>query len=289
MKCVRSVLCICIQNIRKWTYDYRVWIIAALLFFVCFDNSASLGELTRFYGVRSTLWYFPFAYMSFHIKIIVTFPLVLLMCSAPFADANNLFIITRAGRTKWICGQLIYITLASAIYYLFIFACSVVTAMPYAEFSNEWGGLLPTIAYNNQITSNIVRNNFIVVSGRVLRCFTPLSACWFTFLLSWLNGTVLGFIICACNVALHRKYIGCGIAGFLIVLSGFFEQEGMGWYRYIRFSPVSWTTLDKVDVGGMTEYPSFYYCIAVYIALIVILSAFIIVHIRKSSLEKEVF
>ena len=23
--------------------------------------------------------------------------------------------------------------------------------MPYAEFSNEWGGLLPTIAYNNQI------------------------------------------------------------------------------------------------------------------------------------------
>lgn len=79
MKCVRSVLCICIQNIRKWTYDYRVWIIAALLFFVCFDNSASLGELARFYGVRSTLWYFPFAYMSFHIKIIVTFPLVLLM------------------------------------------------------------------------------------------------------------------------------------------------------------------------------------------------------------------
>ena len=257
--------------------------------FVCFDNSASLGELARFYGVRSTLWYFPFAYMSFHIKIIVTFPLVLLMCSAPFADANNLFIITRAGRTKWICGQLIYITLASAIYYLFIFACSVVTAMPYAEFSNEWGGLLPTIAYNNQITSNIVRNNFIVVSGRVLRCFTPLSACWFTFLLSWLNGTMLGLIICACNVALHRKYIGCGIAGFLIVLSGFFEQEGMGWYRYIRFSPVSWTTLDRVDVGGMTEYPSFYYCIAVYIALIVILSAFIIVHIRKSSLEKEVF
>ena len=111
----------------------------------------------------------------------------------------------------------------------------------------------------------------------------------FTFLLSWLNGTVLGLIICACNVAFHRKYIGCGIAGFLIVLSGFFEQEGMGWYRYIRFSPVSWTTLDRVDVGGMTEYPSFYYCIAVYIALIVILSAFIIVHIRNSSLEKEVF
>ena len=47
--------------------------------------------------------------------------------------------------------------------------------------------------------------------------------------------------------------------------------------------------LDRVDVGGMTEYPSFYYCIAVYIALIVILSAFIIVHIRNSSLEKEVF
>lgn len=69
----------------------------------------------------------------------------------------------------------------------------------------------------------------------------------------------------------------------------FRNNFSMGWYRYIRFSPVSWTTLDKVDVGGMTEYPSFYYCIAVYIALIVILSAFIIVHIRNSSLEKEVF
>lgn len=61
----------------------------------------------------------------------------------------------------------------------------------------------------------------------------------------------------------------------------------MGWYRYIRFSPVSWTTLDRVDVGGMTEYPSFYYCIAVYIALIVILSAFIIVHIRKAQAGKR--
>lgn len=289
MKCVKSVLNICIQNVRKWTSDYRVWVIAALLFFVCFDNAASLSELAEVYGVKSTLWYFPFAYMSFHTKLIVTLPLILLMCNAPFSDANNLFVIARAGRTKWICGQLLYIALASGIYYLFIFVCSFVTALPYAELSAEWGSLLTTIAYNGQSASYIIKSHFVVVSGRVLRCFTPLFACWFTFLLSWLNGIMLGLIICAGNVIFRKKSIGCGFAGFLIVLSGFFEQEGMGWYRYIWFSPVSWTTLDRVDVGGTTEYPSFYYCITVYLTAILILAAVIIVYIRKRSLEKEVF
>ncbi len=34
MRCVKAVLCISVQNVRKWLTDYRVWVIAALLFFV---------------------------------------------------------------------------------------------------------------------------------------------------------------------------------------------------------------------------------------------------------------
>lgn len=46
-------------------------------------------------------------------------------------------------------------------------------------------------------------------------------------------------------------------------------------------SPVSWTTLNKLDVGKLTQYPTFTYVMVVYMTAIIILSVWIIKVIEK--------
>lgn len=38
MRSVRCVLNISLQNIRKWSEDYRIWTIAVLVIILCFDS-----------------------------------------------------------------------------------------------------------------------------------------------------------------------------------------------------------------------------------------------------------
>ena len=56
--------------------------------------------------------------------------------------------------------------------------------------------------------------------------------------------------------------------------------------KYIdRISPLTWATLDGIDVGGLTVRPSFEYCISAYAVLIIVLTATIFILGRKKSLD----
>jgi len=48
--------------------------------------------------------------------------------------------------------------------------------------------------------------------------------------------------------------------GFLVILSAAVSGNEMAQW----FSPVSWTTLNKLDVGKLTQYPTFTYVMVVY-------------------------
>lgn len=56
MRSVRCVLNISLQNIRKWSEDYRIWTIAVLVIILCFDSvriitlSLRRSETVRRYG-----------------------------------------------------------------------------------------------------------------------------------------------------------------------------------------------------------------------------------------------
>ena len=37
MSFIKTTICICLQNFRKWQKDYRIWTIAAILFILMID------------------------------------------------------------------------------------------------------------------------------------------------------------------------------------------------------------------------------------------------------------
>lgn len=284
MKTFRVIFQICFMNFKKWSTDCRIWLTAIILFLLIVENTQNLGDWAGQLGLGQTLWSFPFLYQQYHMKLIFTLPLLLVFCNAPFTDKNSLFILARAGRARWLCGQFLYIILASAVYYIFLFLCTFLLALPDAELTTDWDSLILTLANKGPVD---MEHPFINVSSRITTYFTPLSAVWFTFLLSWLCGCMLGMCVMCFNYLTGKKAVGTGIAAFFILLSCFIRNGVLHFNITLLypFSPVTWITLDNVDIGGMTRDYSFYHCITVYLVVSVVLAA---VCMAWSRLKKKI-
>ena len=277
----KTIWAICSQNFRKWASDYRVWVIAVLLTVVTAIYADDMRTVADFLGTKPSMWIYPFLYMQFHTKVIYTLPIVMIFCDAPFADKNQVFVYMRTSRVKWLWGQLLYVILASAVYYLFIFLLTVVFTCPYCEVLQEWGTTLNMIAYSGSAVQAGV--HAFDVSGLVIEYFSPPQACFFTFLTSWLSAVLLGTILFFFNLFTGTRLAGITISSFLVVMTVLVEIGG--WLDLLKFSPVSWNTLNNIDVGGMTANPSFAYCMCVYTGIILTLAAAILLFGRKQSLD----
>lgn len=283
MKWLRSVVSISTQNFRKWQTDYRVWYIAVTVTAVIWIYIDDLKNAIAVTGTEMPVWVFPFLYVQDYSRLIFTLPVVLLFCSAPFLDGNQTFVFMRTGRMKWLCGQILYIIIASAVYYLFILAVSLLLTVFYGGFSLEWGETLKMIATSNDIRK-LISYVGISPSNFVMTFFKPLQAVWFTFLMSWLGGIFIGLTIFACNLISETKYLGVSISSFFVLFSYITINEGF-MQDLLRFSPMSWITLDNIDVGHTTKKPSFSYCVCVFAGLIAVLTAVILIFGRKKSLD----
>lgn len=281
MSGLKSIWAICSQNFRKWASDHRMWIIGVLLIVVTAIYAEDMRTVANFLGTKPSMWIYPFVYMQFHTKVIYTLPIVMIFCDAPFTDKNQVFVYMRTSRVKWLSGQLLYIILASAVYYLFIFVLTVAFTFSYSDVSQEWGTTLNMLAYSNAAVQAGV--HMFDVSGFVIEYFSPPQACFFTFLTSWLSAVVIGAILFFFNLFTGTRLTGITISSFLVVITVVVDMGG--WFEYLKFSPISWNTLNNIDVGGMTAKPSFTYCMCVYAGIILTLTAAILLFGRKKSLD----
>ncbi len=87
--------------------------------------------------------------MQYYKKLLLFFPLILIFSNAPFIDKNQLYIIVRARTIKWYIGQMCYISIASALYFVFVMIFSIILNIDCIEFTDEWGKVLNTLANTN--------------------------------------------------------------------------------------------------------------------------------------------
>ena len=281
MSSVRSVFSICAQNFRKWATDYRMWTVAAMVIVMTFIFADDLSKNAAMIDSDVTLWIFPFLYTRPDMVLIFTMPVVLMFCNAPFLDKNQTFVMMRASRMKWLCGQLLYIILASAVYYLFVFLISILSTVFIAEPSLDWGGTIYSLAYSKLRWEGVP---YVEIPKLIVEYFTPIQACWFTFLLSWIGGVFLGMIVFSFNLITQTRSIGTVVATAFVVW-GSWVRYSSGVQRHRKLSPISWITVDYIDVGGMTLYPTLSYCLTVFLVSILIMIIGVFVFGRKKSLD----
>ncbi len=272
MKWLKIIKAVVLQNYRKWKCDYRIWIALILLLVFIHSYTKGIADLCSYYHIKSSPWFYPFLYSQYYSKILFFLPLLLIFSNAPFIDNNQLYVIARAGKTKWFIGQVIYIVITSALYFVFIILSSILFNLDYISFSNEWGKVITTLA-NTNVGMNF--NIELSVSKNVIQVFTPVQAMWFTFLHSWFSGIILGFVMFLFN--LNLKGSGTFAASFILVFSAIASKNIL----LTKYSPITWSTMNYIQLKSNDGLPCYSYVVTVYFITITALIGCIFISSKK--------
>lgn len=272
MKSIR----ICIQDIRKWRDNTRIKMCFLLVVLFVMSYTAGLRALSLKMDIDMTPWIFPFMFTWRYMKIIYMIPVVFIFCDAPFVDSNQMYVIIRSKRKSWCAGQILYIFAGSFIYTALLLLSSIIVNIKYMQWDTRWGEVLGTASTTN-IMQTIGQNYTTVkVSTIIVRYYTPLQAMIYTFLLMWLSMTMIGLLIYIFNVFTKTRFAGNLVAAFLILLTAVVDGKPL----LTWLSPMSWNSLNNIDVAGITKYPTIIYVLFMYLMIIGI-SIFLILFIGK--------
>lgn len=277
MKWFKPVYSITLQNFRKWKYDYRIWIALLIMLIFVHSYTKGLSSFCDYVNMKSSPWIFPFLYTQYYVKLLFFFPLILIFSNAPFADNNQLYVILRSGRIKWCIAQIIYIIVTSAIYFFLIMIFSVILNIDSISFADEWGKVLNTLANTNAAEQF---NVGFKPDQNIISLFTPIQAMWFTFLHSWVSGIILGLIIFLFNMSF--KGVGTFISSFVLVFSAIASKE----LSLVKFSPITWSTLNYLHIHINDKLPNYGYVSAFYAVSIFILIIVIILFSKYYNIDK---
>ncbi|MDO5382650.1 MAG: hypothetical protein Q4F06_08055 [Eubacteriales bacterium] len=256
---------ICIQNIRKWTYNKRIILCICFGLLFTYSYTGGLRLLSESMGMKMSPWLYPFLITFRYMKIVFMAPVIFIFCDAPFMDSNQPYVMLRTKRKVWNTGQILYIIAGSLLYSFILMVATVMLNIGHIRWSPYWGKVLGMAAVNPGKLSEYYTT--IKVPAIVVRYYTPLQAMIFAFILMWLSFIFIGLIIYVLNMATKTKLAGVLVAGFFVLLTAFVDG-----YPIINwFSPISWNSLNNIDVAGMTTFPTITYVLGMYSIMIIVL------------------
>lgn len=269
---------IAMNNIRKWQMNPRIYILGLLILMFLNIMLAPVRNAATSVNLPVSVWVFPFLLSDYYSLMLIMFGFVLFLCDAPFIDSEQAYLIIRSGKKAWVKGQLLYICLASAVYFLFVFVAGAVLLLPNLSFDAEWGKLLQTLA---QTDMNRQFNISLGVSYKIIRLYNPIVATLASYFMAWLVGVFLGVLLFVLNAYFSRA-IGVIVTSGLVLFEIFCLNSP---FIFTYFSPVSWVSLAILDTQSISKYPSFVYAVTVTLALIILLSLISFLWIRKKDIK----
>lgn len=281
MRNLRVILCTCNQNIRKWPANPRIYVIALLVVGFLSMVERPIVTLCKMVSISVTPWVFPFFATEDYIRLMLMLGVALLFCDAPFIDSAQPYVIARSGKYRWVIGQILYIIVAAAIYFLFVFAISILMLNCHLMITSDWGKVIGTLAQTNAGTQLGMRMNFYTI----FISYAPVHAMLLAFLMAWLCGIFLGLVIFTMNMYFKRS-VGALIATGFILLDLFVNDATIGGLANgLYFSPISWANISKLDITGLSTNPGLLYAITVLLILIAVLIAVSVHAIRKKDID----
>lgn len=263
MKSIR----ICVQNLRKWLGNSRIYIAFVIVFLFTLIYTKGLWLVADNFGEKLSIYIFPFLTTYRYMKIIYLFPLLLLFCDAPFVDANQQFVMIRSSRLSWGIGQMLYIICGSFFYALFMLLSSIVVNIGHIQMGASWGKSLILAGTTNICSILGIQYDTVQISSIIVKYYTPAQAMLWSFLFLWMICIILGLIIYDFNILFQSNIVGLFVAGFLILFTAVVD----GIQQWIWYSPVSWSSLNNIDVAKTTSLPGIYFVLFVYIGAILAL------------------
>lgn len=254
----------CMNNIRKWSANPRIPLIAFLIAIFIKTYTDPVGRMVVSTGVAVTPFLFPFIMSGWYSMILLMLGIVLLFCDAPFIDEHQPYQIMRSNRKTWLTGQILYVIVGSALYFAFVIFVSSIFFVPKISFVDEWGKVWTTLARTNAASQYGLSFS---VPYSIISSYHPLNALGLSFLMSWLVGSFLGLLLFVLNRFVNRAF-GAFLCVAVVVFACFVN---FGDVRMAYYSPITWTSLYIMDPYGLTRAPTTTYGLTTILILNTIL------------------
>ena len=273
-----NVYSIAFYNLRKWLTNPRIYLIFFMIFLYLHSILSPIITFCFNSEYNISLYLFPFIMSDVRSVLLIMLGIVLLFCDAPFIDIDQPYIIMRSGRTVWVWGQIVYIGMASFIYFFIIILFSILILFPCLKFDPEWGKVIGTFAQTNVAPQH---NIVIPFAFSIYNAYTPIGAMCVTFLNSSFISFALGLLMFVLNLNLSR-FTGALGATLLVLWQVVVTNT---WTGFTRFSPVSWVSLSRIDTTTSTLYPSLKYIYITITIMIILLSILCMRSMKKRDID----
>lgn len=280
---LRLVLSIALHNFKKWTVNPRMYILLLMLVMYLYSRLSTINDFCAAFDYKIAPHILPFLMDEGNAVMLIMLGAVLLFCDAPFIESEQPYIIMRAGRRAWLCGQFVYILLASALYFLVVALLCMVILLPNLEFTAGWGKVINTFS---QTTVAAQHRITIPFARAITNRFVPLEAVVRCFLNSWLVASMLGALMFFVNLNISRTAGAVSGAGLVLWNMVTYKTNPVA----VNFSPVSWVSLSRMDYDGSTAYPSnaYIWCLLVGLLLALIFCTWLTMRRRNIDVLKSV-
>lgn len=235
----KSVLRIAAQGIKKWGSQPRMYMVLFSIIVFLWTQVQDVRGYAAAQGLGVSCWFFPFLFSHTICAVFLYIGLILVYCNAPFVDRQQMFVMLRSGKRTWFLGQLLYVVLASAIYFSVVALFSMAEFLPHLGLSADWGTVLrQAVQYPDQT------GVYLSIKKRTLEAFSPLRGFCLVFLVNVGVGIFIGQLVFLVNLYKSRAYGSVAALGVVILADLIWYEGGpfKNWIKYI--SPVSWTSLN---------------------------------------------
>ena len=127
---IRQIFSVTIYNFRQWHRNSRVVVTFLLAFILCFLLTDKAVHFAHAHGTTIQIMEpFIWTFGDSNSILLSSLLLLLLFADMPFLSPGTPFFLVRINRTVWMLGQILYVTVATLMYLLFIFAATAFVCM----------------------------------------------------------------------------------------------------------------------------------------------------------------
>lgn len=171
---------------------------------------------------------FPFFMASLGFLIFFWFGVIYVNSDVPFMQSVNLYHVVRAGRKRWIIGQIGGIFFRSLILVIFTVICTIIPLLPYMEWTNEWGKLLRTAAMSDVASAYHFK---YMIYYEIFSGYTPIQLMGLCIVICTLVCTFLGVFMLTLCLYVNKICAVAAAAGWSVLL--FFVTNQIYDVKYI--------------------------------------------------------
>lgn len=277
---IKKIFTIAVYSIRQWKTELRILLMFICLILFLWNDLSVIRNFAGKMDMNTNPIYFPF-YSSTMIKQLVLLSgIIFLFSNVPFINKNQPYVIIRSKRLFWVLGQIIYIILASAIYYIILIGASILMLLPNITFATDgWGKIIYTLAQTN--TGEMIHLQFGVFD-EIVSSYSPFQALGLSFLLNWGMASFLGLLMFVLSLNFNRR-----IGLFAAAIPLFFDFLVINALspKFYYLSPVTFSRLVMLDPNGVSMRPHLVYPFVFYGIGIVVLSVILVVTIRNKPIK----